>query len=301
LWCSLSFTPISSNPRYIVFQCVAWCHSLYRLIYFILVRSIGWLRLVGSFKLYVSFAEYCLVYRALFQKRPITQTSLDVCMCMCVCTCGYVSALFTLSPYSSDLRYAHKHLRYTHKHHLMCVCMCVHVCVCKRVVQSIAILPEVHVFMNKWIYIYVYAYIYTYIYIYVVHSIASYLRCTYSWINVCIHVYIYICIYIYIYIVHSIAVLPEVHVFMNKYMHTHTCVRVHTSGRHSLYPCLAKGTHASPENTYMFVFVCVYVCVCVCVCVCVYVRAHNGMRSTLSTSDWKMNSKKKRDWFLFYL
>ena len=124
-------------------------------------------------------------------------------MCMCVCTCGYVSALFTLSPYSSDLRYAHKHLRYTHKHHLMCVCMCVHVCVCKRVVQSIAILPEVHVFMNK-------------------------------------------------------------------YMHTHTCVRVHTSGRHSLYPCLAKGTHASPENTYMFVFVCVYVCVCVCVCVCVY-------------------------------
>jgi len=31
----------------------------------------GWLRLVGSLKLYVSFAEYSLFYRALLQKRPI--------------------------------------------------------------------------------------------------------------------------------------------------------------------------------------------------------------------------------------
>ena len=36
----------------------------------------GWLRLVGSFKLYVSFAEYCLFYRALLQKRPIILRSL---------------------------------------------------------------------------------------------------------------------------------------------------------------------------------------------------------------------------------
>ena len=32
--------------------------------------SMGWLRSVGSIKLYVSFAEYCLFYRALLQKRP---------------------------------------------------------------------------------------------------------------------------------------------------------------------------------------------------------------------------------------
>ena len=32
----------------------------------------GWLRCVGSIKLYVSFAEYNLFYRALLQKRPIT-------------------------------------------------------------------------------------------------------------------------------------------------------------------------------------------------------------------------------------
>jgi len=33
--------------------------------------GMGWLRLVGSFKLYVSFAEYSLFYRALLQKRPV--------------------------------------------------------------------------------------------------------------------------------------------------------------------------------------------------------------------------------------
>ena len=31
----------------------------------------GWLRLVGSIKLQVSFVEYHLFYRALLQKRPI--------------------------------------------------------------------------------------------------------------------------------------------------------------------------------------------------------------------------------------
>jgi len=36
----------------------------------------GWLRLVGSLKLYVSFAEYSLFYRALLQKRPIILRSL---------------------------------------------------------------------------------------------------------------------------------------------------------------------------------------------------------------------------------
>ena len=34
------------------------------------IASMGWLRLVGSIKLQVSFAEYSLFYRALLQKRP---------------------------------------------------------------------------------------------------------------------------------------------------------------------------------------------------------------------------------------
>jgi len=33
--------------------------------------SMGWVRIVGSFKLQVSFAEYSLFYRALLQKRPM--------------------------------------------------------------------------------------------------------------------------------------------------------------------------------------------------------------------------------------
>ena len=36
----------------------------------------GWLQLVGSLKLPVSFAEYSLFYRALLQKRPIILRSL---------------------------------------------------------------------------------------------------------------------------------------------------------------------------------------------------------------------------------
>jgi len=36
----------------------------------------GWLRLVGSLKLHVSFAEYSLFYMALLQKRPIILRSL---------------------------------------------------------------------------------------------------------------------------------------------------------------------------------------------------------------------------------
>ena len=38
--------------------------------------GMGWLRLVGSLKLQVSFAEYSLFYRALLQKRPINLRSL---------------------------------------------------------------------------------------------------------------------------------------------------------------------------------------------------------------------------------
>ena len=44
-----------------------------------LVHShMGWLRLVGSFKLHVSFAEYSLFYRALLHKRPINLRSLRI-------------------------------------------------------------------------------------------------------------------------------------------------------------------------------------------------------------------------------
>ena len=41
-------------------------------------HDMGWLRLAGSLKLYVSFAEYSLFYRALLQKRPVISRSLVI-------------------------------------------------------------------------------------------------------------------------------------------------------------------------------------------------------------------------------
>jgi len=47
------------------FICVMFClHVLCDI-------DMGWLRSVGSIKLWVSFAQYCLFYRSLLQKRPI--------------------------------------------------------------------------------------------------------------------------------------------------------------------------------------------------------------------------------------
>ena len=42
------------------------------------LRAMGWLRCVGSLKLWVSFAEYRLSYRALLQKRSIISRSLRI-------------------------------------------------------------------------------------------------------------------------------------------------------------------------------------------------------------------------------
>jgi len=38
--------------------------------------TVGWLRLIGSLQLWVSFVAYCLFYRALLQKRPLILRSL---------------------------------------------------------------------------------------------------------------------------------------------------------------------------------------------------------------------------------
>jgi len=89
-----------------VYVCVHACTSI----------CMGWLRLVGSLKLQISFAEYGLFYRALLQKRPVILRSLlvdatpyiyvfwrgalltgttrgnpfSMCMCVCVCVCACV-------------------------------------------------------------------------------------------------------------------------------------------------------------------------------------------------------------------
>jgi len=52
------------------FTCVEWLHHT--------DDSVGWLRLVGSLKWKVSFAEYSFFYRALLQKRPMILRSLTL-------------------------------------------------------------------------------------------------------------------------------------------------------------------------------------------------------------------------------
>ena len=65
----------------------------------------GWLRLVGSFKLYVSVAEYHLFCRALLQKRPIILRSL------------IIEATPLSHTHSLTISLSHPH-PYTHTHRL---------------------------------------------------------------------------------------------------------------------------------------------------------------------------------------
>ena len=69
--------------------CLIWC-----------AHHMGWLRLVGSLKVQVSFAEFRLLYRALLQKRPIVLRSL----------------LLVATPYISVTDGDPKHTRHTYTH-----------------------------------------------------------------------------------------------------------------------------------------------------------------------------------------
>ena len=60
----------------------------------------GWLRLVGSLKLQVSFAEYSLFYRALLQQRPIIWRGLLI-----VATPSYVLCILLGVSHTSPLRW----------------------------------------------------------------------------------------------------------------------------------------------------------------------------------------------------
>ena len=53
-------------------MCTCVCmYNIHIHIYISTNIHMGWLQLVGSIELWVSFAEYCLLSRALLQKRPI--------------------------------------------------------------------------------------------------------------------------------------------------------------------------------------------------------------------------------------
>ena len=86
LWCTMLHCIASSRQQHL--QCIAvWCNAM------------GWLRIVGSIKLWVSFAEYWLFCRALLQKRPIILSIL-----LTKATPYGVPSLFSLQHYPQLLR-----------------------------------------------------------------------------------------------------------------------------------------------------------------------------------------------------
>ena len=81
---------------------------------------IGWLRLVGSFKLQVSFAEYRLLYRALLQKRPMILRSLLI-----VAT-PYDQCYTTTQNMSHICIYIYMYT-HTYIYIYVCVCTCIYI------------------------------------------------------------------------------------------------------------------------------------------------------------------------------
>ena len=82
LWCNHTYLHTQVTDIYMAlwreyigfFFCGCYLHSWQH--HNCRIKRMGWLRLVGSLKLQVSFAEYRLFYRALLQKRPVILRSL---------------------------------------------------------------------------------------------------------------------------------------------------------------------------------------------------------------------------------
>ena len=120
-----------------VCRCVSICVPLC-LVSSLVKLSIRWLRLVGSLKLYISFAEHNFFYRALLQKRPVILRSLLIatlywdtqeCVYAFICLCVGVWAghvVFWELCMSVCVCYR-KWVGVSE-----CVCVCVCVCVCER-------------------------------------------------------------------------------------------------------------------------------------------------------------------------
>jgi len=83
----------------------------------------GWLWFAGSFKIYVSFAEYSLFYRTLLQKRPRCLGSLLV----------VASSYLKIRDYSHCVR--HTYVTWLIRV-CVCVCLCVYVYVCETIATS---------------------------------------------------------------------------------------------------------------------------------------------------------------------
>jgi len=124
----------------------------------------GWLRLVGSLKLQVSFAEYRVFNRAILQKRPIILRSLfleatlylQVCMSTCECVCVFVKAwdvCDVAGESEGGCGFG------------VCVTRCLCICVGGHIHIHIYIYMYLHVYIHVFMYTHTNKYIYTYMYV----------------------------------------------------------------------------------------------------------------------------------------
>jgi len=109
------------------------CTAVYRVHCREFQSAMGWLRLVGSLKLCVSFAECRFFCRALLQKGPIILRRLLVeanpyLSRMCICTQACVRERVCI--HASVCVCVYVHVRVCES---VRVCMCVYVCVCEFV------------------------------------------------------------------------------------------------------------------------------------------------------------------------
>jgi len=110
----------------------------------------GRLRLVGSFKSYVSFAEYSLFYRALLQKRSIILRSLLIITTLHICaSCLIVPRNAFRSGRRSYLKYSDVYIY-------------IYIFISLSVLTTYAMHVGIYMYMCVYIYIYIHIYIYIY-------------------------------------------------------------------------------------------------------------------------------------------
>jgi len=115
-------------------MCVCMCHILCH----ILLRHMGWLRLVGSLKSQVCCAECSLFCRALLQKRPIILRSLLIVATIYTCASCILCLVFVrlcrmlcVIHYVSSCKVSSCHILREFVRPIFCVlCLCVCVVCC---------------------------------------------------------------------------------------------------------------------------------------------------------------------------
>jgi len=164
-------------------------------------EHMGWLRLAGSLRLQVSFAECSLFYRALLQKRPIILRSL----------------LTEATPY---------------QYISVCIYICIQIYMCAYKYIYIQMLLTLLVYVCTHIYAYKYMLLYAYTNIYAYKYIVreyKYVCIQMYCVHTNIYAYTHICMYIQIYMHTNIWYVytnrdVSRHICMHLYLYTNICM-----------------------------------------------------------------------------